>query len=285
MIGGVSRRVGTERRFTPLGPSSCVKQEEGLTLIVLLTDFGSSRGPSEYAGILRGVIRGLCPSAVIEDLSHAVLPHSVREGAWILLTSYSFFPQGTIFLALVDPGVGGRRAPVIVKTRRYFMVGPDNGLLYPAADDDGLEGVVVLPIPKGASRTFHGRDIFAPAAARLETGEDYRNLGRAAGLETTLRFHCSGDEGEIVRVDPFGNLVTNIPPTFTGPAHLGRRLTGPELDHFLPVRGTFEEGGEGEAFLVEGSSGTFEIVVKGGSARDRFSIPIGTRISLRESPE
>jgi S-adenosylmethionine hydrolase len=126
-------------------------------MIVLLTDFGES----EYTGVMRGVIYSICPDAQVVDLTHSVPAQSIREGAWILLQSYKYFPKGTVFVSVVDPGVGTARDAVVVVTENYIHVGPDNGLLYPAAAEDGIERVYRILIDEGVSKTFHGRDIFA----------------------------------------------------------------------------------------------------------------------------
>src|SRR5690606_665442 len=150
----------------------------------------------------------------IIDLFHEVTPYAVREAAWILLAHRRSFPEGTVFLAVVDPGVGTRRQAVAVGTRAgYYYVGPDNGLLYPAASADGEPRAVALQVPGDASPTFHGRDVFAPAAARLAGGCPLEELGPPVPLEHRLLFHLRGREGEIVRIDRFGNVITNLPPS------------------------------------------------------------------------
>lgn len=251
-------------------------------LVVLLSDFG----PSEYAGVMRGVLARYPSGLRWCDLTHDITPQAVREGAWVLLTSYAYFPEGTVFLAVVDPGVGTSRQAVAVRTRRYAFVGPDNGLLWPAVEDDGgpLE-VVALPVPKEASCTFHGRDLFAPAAARLAGGEPMEALGRPTSLQSKLTFHLHGREGEVVRVDRFGNVVTNLPPVAGAPAYrlaleVEGRWEAAETDGLRSVA-TYGEALPSELVAVTGSSGTLELAVAGGRARERLpAAEVGRRIRL-----
>ncbi|HEY8486923.1 MAG TPA: SAM-dependent chlorinase/fluorinase [Limnochordales bacterium] len=265
------------------------------TVVALLTDFGDS----EYVGQMKGVLARLCPRAQVVDLCHTISPQAVREGAWVLWTSYRHFPPGTIFLAVVDPGVGTDRPAVAVQTRRYRWVGPDNGLLYPAVEEDGLVRAVRLPVPPGASPTFHGRDLFAPAAARWACGEPLEALGTELGQPLVpLSFPARAGSGEVVRVDRFGNLVTTLPvpmlPAFAGPPGSpgsGAPQPGEVPERWLlvyfeeersssPIRvrlvSTYGRGRPGELVAVVGSSGTLELAVVGGSAAERLAVRPGT---------
>lgn len=234
-------------------------------MIVFLSDFGLS----EYVGVVKGVIARHGPGVPVIDLFHGVAPQAVREGAWVLLANHRYFPPGAVFLAVVDPGVGTSRQPVAVRTRHHFFVGPDNGLLYPAAMDDGVEAVVRLPVPHNASRTFHGRDVFAPAAARLAAGVPIEELGEPCDLQVPLSFHLSGREGEIVRVDPFGNIVTNLP--HVGAERYHARLGG--FAGWLPFRATYAEAdGFDRLVVVQNSTGTLEIAAPNGSAQDLLRV-------------
>ncbi len=227
-------------------------------MVVLLTDFG----PSEYVGVMKGIVLAHAPGVPVVDLTHAVPPHAVREAAWILATSYRYFPSGAVFLAVVDPGVGTGRAAVAVRTRRYSFVGPDNGLLFPAAGEDGIEACVRLPVPPGASATFHGRDVFAPAAGRLAAGTPLAELGPPAELQVPLRFFRRGNDGEVVRVDPFGNVITNLPPA---PAdRYGLTVLGWTAS--LRAVRTYDAAPAGELVCLTGSVGTLELAVKQSSA-------------------
>lgn len=255
---------------------------DAVPLIALLTDFGAS----EYVGVVKGVIASRWPGGTVVDLCHSVRPQAVREGAWVLWSAYRHFPPGTIFLAVVDPGVGTRRAAVAVQSRRYRWVGPDNGLLYPAASEDGVVEAVRLPIPPGASPTFHARDVFAPAAARWAAGGSLGQLGVPHGALVPLSFYRSGEEGEVVRVDPFGNLVTTIPlpEGWSPPAPVEVAVAGRAAVPATLVR-TYGDADTGELVVVEGSSGTLEVSVVAGSAQDRLGVQPGDRLAIRQITE
>ena len=242
-------------------------------MIVLLTDFGVS----EYAGVMRGVIYSICPDATVVDLTHSIPSQSIREGAWILFKSYKYFPQGTVFVSAIDPGVGTARDAVIVVTKNYIHIGPDNGLLYPAASDDGIERVYKILIDEGVSNTFHGRDVFAKAAAYHEAGIlDVMSTEPKPGLDQALVFHQEGRVGEVVRIDKFGNIITNIPPLEKSSYQVSIRNEKRELPFFE----TYEYGSEGGVFLVVGSYETLEIASKNRPATDFLALEIGERIKI-----
>ncbi|MHA1965109.1 MAG: SAM hydrolase/SAM-dependent halogenase family protein [Candidatus Thorarchaeota archaeon] len=242
-------------------------------MIVLLTDFGES----EYTGVMRGVIYSICPDAQVVDLTHSVPAQSIREGAWILLQSYKYFPKGTVFVSVVDPGVGTARDAVVVVTENYIHVGPDNGLLYPAAAEDGIERVYRILIDEGVSKTFHGRDIFAKAAAYHEAGTlGVMSTELKPGLDQALVFHQDEREGEVVRRDKFGNIITNILPAEKTKYLVSIRNEQREL----PFSETYEDGPEDGVFLITSSYDTLEIAAKNRPATDILAIEIGERITI-----
>ncbi|HIE12719.1 MAG TPA: hypothetical protein EYP63_04735 [Desulfotomaculum sp.] len=246
--------------------------------VVLLTDFGWD----VYVGVMKEVILSACPTAQVIDLAHHITPQNVREAAWFLMVSYPCFPQGSVFVAVVDPGVGSARKALAVEAGGYYFVGPDNGLLYPAAANAGVKRVVELEIPEGASLTFHGRDVFAPAAARLACGTPFADLGRPGNLSVRLDFYLSGREGEVVTIDRFGNVITNLPPL---PGCSGYDVTllrkeGVYFESALPFFATYAEAPEGVLFVITGSCGTLELSVKDGSAASRLRAKVADRVII-----
>src|SRR3989338_217730 len=158
-------------------------------MIAILTDFGDS----EYAGVMKGVICTMCAEARIIDITNNVPSHNIREGAWILFISYRYFPRGTIFLCVVDPGVGSSRNAIAVKTKNYFFVGPDNGLMYPAMKSDGIIDARKLDT-NGASKTFHVRDVFAKSAGFIEGRKQFELLGNRIEIMERFAFYRKGRE-------------------------------------------------------------------------------------------
>lgn len=253
--------------------------------VVLLSDFGDS----VYAGVIKGVLHSLCPGVTTIDLCHSVRPQNVREGAWLLQSAYAYFPAGSIFCAVVDPGVGAERAALAARAGRYFFVGPDNGLLAPAlcaAAAGSAVQTVGLPIPPGAAATFHGRDVFAPAAARLAAGAPLSELGPATAPRHDLTFFRQGCTGEVVTVDRFGNIITNLPPE-EGKTLYRVRLLPPGAAADAPaiwqadlrLYPTYAAAPAGQPVLVTGSAGTLEVAVAGGNAARDLTAEPGWRIS------
>ena len=241
-------------------------------MIAILSDFGDS----EYLGVMKAVMLKKNPHAMIHDLCNSIEAQNIRQAAWVLFSSYKHFPQGTAFLCVVDPGVGYKRNALAVKTSNYTFVGPDNGLLYPAAYEDGIEQVISLRVPRNASRTFHGRDVFAPAAADLDYGLALASLGLRINIMKKLVFFQDRREGEIVRVDHFGNIITNLP-------HTGSSRYAVSIGKWkksLPYRKAYQEAQENELFLIEGSFRTLEIALKNGSASSRLKAREGQTIRI-----
>ncbi|NHI82868.1 MAG: hypothetical protein EAX81_01005 [Candidatus Thorarchaeota archaeon] len=242
-------------------------------MIVLLTDFGES----EFVGIMKGVILGHAPNTKIVDLTHSISPQSVREAAWVLLQSFESFPLGTTFVCVVDPGVGTERDAIFAKSSNYFFIAPDNGLLSPTMRKDGIGEIFSLRIDSTSSRTFHGRDVFAKAAGLLENGDlESMIQGKKNGLDIEIAFHLKGREGEVVRIDHFGNIVTNLSPLSKDRFQL--RMSGMERE--LVQCMTYADGPDDDIFAIVGSAGTLEVSLRNGRAIDRVSAKIGDRITL-----
>ncbi len=241
-------------------------------IITFTTDFGIK---DHYAGAMKGVVLGINPDAVITDITHEVAKFNVIEAAFKLDNVYPYFPEGTIHAVVVDPGVGGARKAVAVESGGHFFVGPDNGafslVLGRGEDCRVVEITNRKYMLKDVSGTFHGRDIFAPAAAHLSLGVDLRELGDPVSSPVLIEIpspRVNGDEitGEVLYEDSFGNLVTNISSEVVKP---GSRIY---VDRFSidRVSNSYGEAGEGELLAVAGSSGLLEISVNRGSASKLF---------------
>ncbi len=270
--------------------------------IALLTDFGDL---DAYVGVMKGVILGLAPRAHLVDISHRVPPGDIRRAALLLWQAAPYFPPGTVFLAVVDPGVGTGRRGLAVRFHDLLCVGPDNGLFtYLLATRTGWRAVVLHEKAFGLaepSRTFHGRDVFAPAAARLARGEPMQSLGRAAS--DLVRFplpRCAAESdgvlvGEVIADDAFGNAITSLgllreeggelalDPWLPGCPPL--RLSGSAEVELPDGRGlrvvrTFSDAAPGEPLAYIGSSGLLEIGVNQGRAIGQLGLAVGHAVRL-----
>ncbi|MHA2499282.1 MAG: SAM hydrolase/SAM-dependent halogenase family protein [Candidatus Hodarchaeales archaeon] len=251
--------------------------ERRFLTIVLLTDFGES----EYVGIMKGVIRQNAPRGDIIDLTHSIMSHEIIEAAWVLYKSYRFFPDQSTFCVVVDPGVGTSRQAVVIRTRKYYFVGPDNGVLWQSATEDGVKEVVLLNT-ENTSPTFHGRDVFAPVAACLDAGIAHLpSLGKATELQQKLELNpLTPNSGMVVRIDQFGNIITNLPkPAVLENLELQLRQMAKsiKIDFFR----TFAEGPSNKPFAIIGSAETVEIVLRNGRAADILGIRPGESVELR----
>lgn len=258
-------------------------------LVAVLTDFGYR---DYYVAAMKGVIKTLCPAAEIVDVSHEVEKWSILDAAYILSCCYDDFPRGTVFLVVIDPGVGTERRAIAVKTRNYYLVGPDNGVLMPvAARDQPFEArEIANPAYKWwkSSSTFHGRDVFAPAAAKLACGASFEAVGPLI-VPVPLREAqpiVTGESvmGRVMHVDWFGNVATNI--TLEELRRLGinygdmvriRWEGGVAAARFLP---SFGYAGEGELLVEVNSCGRVEIAVNKGSAAERLGLRPGVEVIL-----
>ncbi len=240
-------------------------------MIVLLTDFGQS----EYVGVMKGVIYRIDGDAKVVDLCHDISPQSVIEASWILKNGYRYFPAGAVFCCVVDPGVGTERKALAVKTADYYFVAPDNGLLWETLREQQILGARVIPIPEDASSTFHGRDVFAAAAANIGLGR-FDSLGaETKGIEK-LEIYQDARAGIVVRIDRFGNVITNLPAE-------GKKVYSVKAGKqywAMSFYRTYHAAPDDEPFLIEGSCRTLEISVKNGSANDRLKLAAGERIEI-----
>lgn len=187
------------------------KQKNKTPLITLITDFGYQ---DEYVGVMKGIIYSINPDIRIVDITHSIPPQDIRSASFILFKAYRYFPKGTVHLVVVDPGVGSERDALIVESKDYFFVAPDNGVLSLAIDEDYTKIYRIIS-KKPKSTTFHGRDIFAPVAAELASAIPVNSLSEKKSSLVKLPFLTPkkteyGLAGEVVYIDHFGNAITNI---------------------------------------------------------------------------
>jgi S-adenosylmethionine hydrolase len=250
-----------------------------MPLITFLSDFGTS---DSYVGEVKGVLASLAPGVPVIDISHSLTPGNIRAAAHILGRTWHRYPGGTVHLVVVDPGVGGDRAAIAVESSGHFFVGPDNGVLTTAFYNSAPK-LVMLPVPDGAAATFHGRDLFAPTAARLALGEGLERVGQpmqgepARLIDPVPWYQGKAVIGEVLYVDHFGNLVTNLTEDLV-PSYAILEVEDFEVG---PVRRTFGDVPTGELLAYIGSGNTVEIAVRDGSASRRLGIGVGGRIRVR----
>jgi S-adenosylmethionine hydrolase len=249
-------------------------------LVTLLTDFGH-RDP--YVGIMKGVLHSRASALRgIVDLTHEVPAQDVRTASFFLSRSWSWFPEGTVHVAVVDPGVGSGRGVLAARHRGHLFLAPDNGLLTPLLDGGAEARVLDLErfaLP-GVSRTFHGRDVFAPAAAALASDVPFEEAGHEAAAWERLELPAaSGPEGEVILVDVYGNLVTNLDSVLV--ADGSRRWVVEVAGARVPLRGTYAEAGTGELLALVDSYGLVEIARRDGDAAAELGAGVGTSAVLR----
>ncbi len=271
----------------PQQPASSPPERAGARrpVIVFMTDFGIA---NDAVAICRAVIYGIAPDVRIDDVSHTVTPYSIADGARFLAGVTPYYGPGAIFLVVIDPGVGSARKAVIVKTRRgqYFVL-PDNGLMTLVAARDGITGIREITNPKWMigdklSSTFHGRDIFSPAAAHLARGDDWRAAGPPVATLVHIelraaRLDAEGITGEVIALDdPFGNLITNISGDefqklgYSAGDMLRLRLDGRALE--LPFGRTFSDVPAGKPLAFIDSRGRFGLAVNPGDFSKAYEV-------------
>ncbi len=244
-------------------------------VISLLTDFGRA---DHFVGVMKGVIAGICPQALVIDISHQVPPQDIQAGALTLLFSYCYFPVNTIHLAVVDPGVGTDRAIVACRTQDYIFLAPDNGILSPILERAGLLEAVRIENKKfllaDVSCTFHGRDIFAPVAAHLANGVSLSELGSPVEELVQLRLpqltrpSANVIRGEIIYIDHFGNLISNVPGEMVEElvakgGKVRTQIAGVTVEGLSQ---SYVEVPEGELLVLLGSTGFLEVAARGARA-------------------
>jgi len=244
-------------------------------IVTLLSDFGTADG---YVAEVKGTVLSRAPESVIVDVAHDVPAHDIEAGRLALARYWRKFPSGTVHFAVVDPGVGSARRPLAVESDGRFLVGPDNGLLSPALLLAGAKAVE-LPIPSGAAPTFHGRDVFAPAAALLAAGSHLDALGspvtdpQIRRTREARRIADGAIEGVVITVDRFGNAVTNLLAAHGGVVEVGQLR--------LPVLRTYADVAPGTPLALVGSSGLIEIAVRDGNAAALLGLGRDATVLLR----
>ncbi|MDO8745517.1 MAG: SAM-dependent chlorinase/fluorinase [Candidatus Brocadiaceae bacterium] len=288
-------------------------------VITLLTDFGTQ---DAYVGVMKGVIAGINPFANIIDICHNVPPQDIFNGAYLMYTAYKYFPKGTIHTAIVDPGVGSKRDIVCVETKDYFFLVPDNGLLSFIVQEEKPKSIIrltnskyFLPLP---SSTFHGRDVFAPVAAHLSLGVKPQQLGIMINqleqlyIPKPFRKKTGQVEGQIIYIDRFGNLITNITKEHLMQHDHSQSLFKTQMKEIplpvsLPSQGgdeggvkinlkclettigkkkiiglikTYTDVNAGEPLALIGSAGFLEVSINQGNAQKYFKVDKGSKIII-----
>lgn len=243
-------------------------------IITLLTDFGTADG---YVGEMKGVLSSAAAGVSLVDVAHDLSPQDV-DGARLALARYwQRFPPGTVHIAIIDPGVGSERAALAVESEGRYLVGPDNGVLSPALLHAGMR-CVALPIPSGAAPTFHGRDVFAPAAAELARGVALDALGEPLAnpvvrrTPEAIRRDDGSIAGVVITIDRFGNAVTNLMARRGGMLSVG--------GHRLPLSRSYSDVRAGALVALVGSSGLVEIARRDGNAATQLGLMRGSEVFL-----
>ena len=250
-------------------------------IIALLTDFGTS---DWYVASMKAAALVANPNATLVDITHAVEQGSISEGAFVLNRCFNDFPAGTTFVVVVDPGVGTAREPIVVQSGDYYFVGPNNGVLYPTLAKSGAPTAFKIENPawrgRKSSSTFHGRDLFAPAAAEISNGRHIEDAGGKLNALVEFVFPSPATvdgrtQGEIIYFDRFGNGLTNFEPEHLSESNLlGLRAA----DTLFPLASTFGEVDEGDPVSYWGSSGFLEVAVRNGDAKQEYLLKTGARI-------
>ncbi len=255
-------------------------------VITLTTDFGTADG---YVGAMHGAILGINPEARIVDISHGIAPQDVHQAAYVLYTAYPYFPDGTVHVVVVDPGVGTERRAIGLRAGRAFFVAPDNGVLSFIAASESVREIVELTnplywLPK-VSATFHGRDVFSPVGAHLTRGVPLLNMGRR--LSEIITFPLPGPslkadgsiQGQVLHVDRFGNIITDIRTEILG----GMENAQVEIAGYS-IRGisvTYAAADVGELVALIGSEGHLEVAIREGNAGAALGTVAGDEVVVR----
>ncbi|MBI4221115.1 MAG: SAM-dependent chlorinase/fluorinase [Planctomycetes bacterium] len=282
-------------------------------VITLLTDFGNQ---DAYVGIMKGVIAGINPFANIVDICHSISPQDIFSGAYLLYTSYKYFPRKTIHVAVVDPGVGSRRNIICVEAKNYFFLAPDNGILSFIIQDEKPKSIFRITNNKyflsSLSNTFHGRDVFAPVAAYLSLGVRPQKMGikinqlKQLDMPKPVHKKTGQVEGQIIYIDRFGNLITNIKKEYLVKWVGGQKSevgsqkpdtckkaskekilsqrdtmeTTIGMKKIVGLSKTYTDAKPGEPLVLFGSAGFLEVSINQGNAQKYFKVDKGSKIII-----
>lgn len=292
-IAAIMKETGYQRlpvvenkKLVGIVTQSCIIKalaEKGFTqsmIITLTTDFGSS----EYVGTMKGVIYSICPEAKIVDITHSIKKFDIRHAAYVLRSSAPYFPKGSIHCIVVDPGVGTERRGVIIKTKKHIYVGPDNGVF---SLIEGIEKIVEIA-SKAKSKTFHGRDVFAPVAARLACGAKIEEFGREIKsikrIIGEIKIEKNAVSGEVVCIDSFGNVITNINEKLLRRAgikynsFINLRIKGKK--HRMKFVESYGFASRNELVCLIGSSSYLEVAVNQGNAAEKLKAIGGDKVKI-----
>jgi S-adenosylmethionine hydrolase len=260
-------------------------------IVTLTTDFGLQDG---FVGTLKGVILGICPSAQIVDISHDIPPQDILAAGLTLQRAYAYFPDGTVHVAVVDPGVGTSRRPIAIRACGQVFVGPDNGLfsfVFTESEERNLP-VALFHLTDARywllelSSTFHGRDLFSPVAAHLACGVELEEMGKPINDPVLIPFPkpsrtATGWQAHIIAIDRFGNLATDLPAAWINePAKVAFHLAGREI---RGLSSTYRDGPAGRLVALIDSEGRLEIAVACGSAARVTGVQVGDIVEVVES--
>ena len=256
-----------------------------MPIITLTTDFGND---DPFDGVIKGVILNICPQANIVDLTDNISPQDIYQANFLLDSCYQYFPKKTIHVCVVDPGVGTKRRPILIQTKGYFFIGPDNGVFTSIIKKEKNIKIIELTEKKywlkNVSQTFHGRDIFSPVAAHLASGVNVKNFGKSINKENLVKLQTTKPiknknriTGIIQYIDHFGNLITNIPNDFTY-----KKLTGKVKDiDFQGLVWCFALGNSKKLTAIHGSSGFIELFINKGNAAKITGIKTRDKVDVK----
>jgi len=251
-------------------------------IIALLTDFGNK---DWFVGTMKAVIMRINPNVKIIDITHEITPQDIRQAGFVLWNAYKYFPEKTIFVCVVDPGVGSERKIIAVETPKYIFIAPDCGLLdFVLSEVQILKAVYVENknyFLDEISSTFHGRDIFAPVSAHISRGVDLSEMGSEASLKVPEKMFVEvtgleNYEGEVIYIDRFGNLITNL----KSPVEVDGEIRVKDLI-IEKISRTYSDVKSGQAVALVDSSGLIEIGIRNGNAKEVFKVKEGEKVFLK----